>query len=92
MASTLQLFETISKPYNTRASNKLLNLEFEYDFNIDAACEVEVRRHGCEFSDLEDSDDEWKMPEEVPEHLLYLTSLKDRRSSQIILKKEEKLM
>jgi len=89
MASALKLFET-SKPYNTRASNKLLNLKFEYDFDIDATCKVEVRRHDCEFSDLEDSDDEWKMPEEVPEYLLYLTSLKDGRSSQIILKQKKK--
>ena len=88
MASAFELVKNSIKRYNTRASNSLLNLKFEYDFDIDVACETKddaLRRCGYEFSDLEDSDDEWKMPEEILEH-----ELKPRKTSQIALEKRRK--
>ncbi|KAK2711723.1 hypothetical protein QYM36_012740 [Artemia franciscana] len=84
----LELVKNSTKRYNTRASNSLLNLKFEYDFDIDVACETKddaLRRCGYEFSDLEDSDDEWKMPEEISEH-----ELKARKTSQFALEKRRK--
>ena len=88
MASAFELVKNSTKRYNTRASNRLLNLKFQYDFDIDEACETKdeaLRRCGYEFSDIE-SDDEWKMPEEISEH-----QVRARKASQIALGKRRKV-